>query len=365
MPKMTSRERLITALNCKEPDMVPIHEFLMSRTLFQEVLGYTPENYDAESVCRLAMEIGYDSTLIPFIGVTSWHPFKIKKGKEEGVYTDDWGTVHKKDASTWPADAPIGYPISNREDLKNYIWPDPLVESRLDDIKVARRMLDEKNMALIGIIRGPFSSAWMLAGMDKFLMNFYADPELNNELMSKCTDFYITGAQRMAEAGADAIFIADDYAYKTSSMMSPQQFTQYILPHLKRMVEAIRKTKALPILHSDGHIQNLLDPIINEVPIAALNPIERAAGMDIAEVKKKYGQKIAIIGNVNQQTTLITGTKEEVVEETKECIKIAAPGGGYVLASDHSVHDDIPNENIFAMYEAGRKFGSYPINITD
>jgi len=365
MPKMTGRERLITALSNKEPDMVPIHEFLMSRSLFKEVLGYTPQEYDAESVCRLAMEIGYDSTNIPFIGVTSWHPFEVTKGEEEGVYIDDWGTVYKRDESTWPADAPIGYPISCKEDLKGYVWPDPMEHGRLDDIKLARKLLDEKDMGLIGIIRGPFSSAWLLSGMNKFLMDFYADPELNEILLTKCTDFYITAAERMAEAGADAIYIADDYGFKTSPMIGPKMFSKYILPHLNRMVKAIRKTRALPILHSDGNINLLLDLIINNIPIAALNPLERAAGMDLANIKNNYGNKISIIGNVNQQTTLVTGSVEEVINETKECIKIGAIGGGYVLSSDHSVHDDIPNKNIFVMYETGRKYGKYPININD
>lgn len=85
--------------------------------------------------------------------------------------------------------------------------------------------------------------------------------------------------------------------------------------------------------------------------------------MDIGKIKKEYGKKLVLIGNVNNKQTLVSGTKEDVINETKECIKVAAPGGGYILGSDHSVHDDIPNENVFAMIETGRKFGTYPISI--
>jgi uroporphyrinogen decarboxylase len=66
---------------------------------------------------------------------------------------------------------------------------------------------------------------------------------------------------------------------------------------------------------------------------------------------------------VNNKTTLVSGSVAEVVAEVKDCIKVAAPGGGYILCSDHSLHDDIPNENVFALYGAGRKFGKYPIEI--
>ena len=362
MGKMTSRERFLTALNGKEPDMVPIHELLMSRTLFQEVLGYTPEGYDTESVCNLAIKIGYDSTLLSFGGMSALNEHPAVKEKE-GAYTDEWGTVYQKHEDVWPADAPVGYPISNWEDLRNYTWPDPWSESRLDGIKVGRKMLDEHQMALIGAVRGPLSASWLLTGFSEFMLAFYDDPEMVESILNRCTDFYIVGARRMAEAGVDAIYIADDYGFKNAPFMSPQTFDKFILPQLKRMVEAIRKTTALPILHSDGYIRPLLDSIMNNVPLAGLNPLERGAGMDIADVKKAFGHKLAIIGNVNQHTTMVSGKKEDVIEETKECIKTAAPGGGYVLATDHSIHDDIPNENIFALYETGRKYGQYPINI--
>jgi uroporphyrinogen decarboxylase len=110
------------------------------------------------------------------------------------------------------------------------------------------------------------------------------------------------------------------------------------------------------IMHSDGHINPFVDDCVN-AGIDGLHPIERNAGMDLAAVKKAHGDKICIFGNVDNKRTLIHGSPETIAEEVKECISIAAPGGGYCLGSDHSVHDDIPNRNVFALYEAGRKFG--------
>jgi uroporphyrinogen decarboxylase len=67
------------------------------------------------------------------------------------------------------------------------------------------------------------------------------------------------------------------------------------------------------------------------------------------------------VGNVNNKTTMVTGTPEEVAAEVKECIEIAAPGGGYIMSTDHSLHDDIPSENVHALIETTHKFGVYPI----
>jgi uroporphyrinogen-III decarboxylase len=86
-----------------------------------------------------------------------------------------------------------------------------------------------------------------------------------------------------------------------------------------------------------------------------MHPLERDAGVDIALVKKTYGGRICIFGNVNNKRTMVTGSVEDVEPEVKECVGIAAPGGGYCLSTDHGVHDDVPNKNVFALYEAGRK----------
>jgi len=115
-------------------------------------------------------------------------------------------------------------------------------------------------------------------------------------------------------------------------------------------------------MHSDGAIKTLVEDCV-DAGIEGMHPVERDAGMDLGHVKKTYGEKLCIFGNVNNKSTLINGTPEVVEAEVKECIRIAAPGGGYCLSSDHSVHDDIPNRNVFALYEAGRKYGKYPIEI--
>lgn len=117
------------------------------------------------------------------------------------------------------------------------------------------------------------------------------------------------------------------------------------------------------MMHSDGNIRPLLDSIVADTEINAYHPIERGTGMDLREVKQSFGHKICLIGNVDNKTTLVTGSVEDVRSEAIECIKAAAPGGGYILASDHSLKDDMPNENIFALYETGREYGKYPISV--
>ena len=356
--EMTSRERILCALNNKEPDTVPIFEFLYSRPLFQGVLGRVPEAYHAEDVMLCAHKIGYDMCFVPFGGQGGF----ITENVDNKIYKDEWQTTYKKHDNTWPVDAPIAFPITNRNDWLNYEMPDPNLENRLDGVKTCLKMASDFNMAVAGSIRGPFSSAMLLLGIEKLSLLLYDDPELVNEIMEKCTDFFIEGGKRMAMAGVDTILFADDYGFNSAPLMSLEHFKKFILPQVNRMISILKKLGIPVIMHSDGHIKPFLDALV-DAGINAYHPIERAAGMDLKEVKQKYGNKLCLMGNVNNKTTLVTGNVQDVVEEVKECIRIAAPGGGYILCSDHSVHDDIPNQNVFALYEAGRRYGRYPISI--
>jgi len=82
--------------------------------------------------------------------------------------------------------------------------------------------------------------------------------------------------------------------------------------------------------------------------------------MDIARLKRTYGDKICLLGNVDCAITLVYGSKEEVIEETKRCIRDVSPGGGHVLSSSNSIHSGINLENFLTMLETNKKYGKHP-----
>jgi len=123
-------------------------------------------------------------------------------------------------------------------------------------------------------------------------------------------------------------------------------------------VDAI-KAEGLPaILHSCGHMTAYLDDLVG-LGLDAIHPLQRTAGMDLAAVKSQYGERIGIIGNIDSSRTLPYGSEEDVAREVREALAIAMPGGGYVLASDHSLHDGIPIANILTMFRVAREEGIY------
>ncbi len=217
-------------------------------------------------------------------------------------------------------------------------------------------------MGVIGNVRGPFSASWMLFGMENFIYLMCDEPETVDEILAALTDFAIVGGLRMADEGVDAILFSDDYGSITQPLMSPAQFRRFLVPQIHRLCAAFKKAGIPVLMHSDGHVDPLIADCVN-AGIEGLHPMERGAGMDIAKIKKLYGDKLCLFGNIDNKELLTTGTPADVEQQVKECLRVAAPGGGYCLGSDHSIHDDIPNENVFAIYETGRRYGCYPIKL--
>lgn len=360
MPEMTPKQRVLCAFAGEQPDRVPMFDFLYSRKLYQEVLGHVPEFYNGEDAVRCAAKVGCDLSVVPLGGVGGLRQY----AESADVYQDEWGTTYQQDPEvSWPADAPIAHPLEQKSDWQRYRVPDPTEPGRLTQVKAALRVAEETQTAVFGCVRGPFTGAWLLLGIERFSVLLYDDPDWLDEILTAVTDFSIEGGRRMIEAGVDGITFADDYGSINGPFMSPALFQKHILPQLSRLVASFRRLGVPVMMHSDGNIRPLLDAIVAGTDINAYHPIERGAGMDLGEVKRSLGTRLCLIGNVDNKTTLVTGSVDDVRAEAIECIRTAAPGGRYILASDHSLKDDMPNENIFALHDTGRRYGVYPIAV--
>jgi uroporphyrinogen decarboxylase len=129
-----------------------------------------------------------------------------------------------------------------------------------------------------------------------------------------------------------------------------------VLPYLDDLAGYIDSLRVPVLLHSCGHITGYLDDIA-QTKIVSIHPLQRTAGMDLRAAKEKYGSRFCLIGNIDSSRTLPFGTPEDVAAEVREAIDTAAPNGGYILASDHSLHDGIPVENILEMFQTGYEYG--------
>ena len=115
------------------------------------------------------------------------------------------------------------------------------------------------------------------------------------------------------------------------------------------------------IKHMDGNVMPVLDILVDEVGIDGLHSLEPAAGIDIAEVKKKYGKRLVLLGNLDCGQLLTHGTQEQIDGQVRRILSQASPGGGHVFTSSNCIHHAVPYKNLHSMVQSLRSYGSYPI----
>jgi uroporphyrinogen decarboxylase len=359
---MTGYERFMIALLRKgEPDRVPLWELIINEPTLSAWGAKSLEEFvEMEDLDGITI---FEDMKLETLGTAEqkelvWRGRTILTGTRQ-VVRDEWGIIWG--ITDFGIPYPIDGPIKEPADLKTYTPPDPEAPHRLQSLREAIKKFKGRR-AIVFLTHDGFEFPhYLRGGMENLLLDYYDNPRLAHELAEMVIDYKIRLMRKAIREGADAVVSGDDYANQHGTVMSPQHFRQFVLPYLKRSIDAAHDEGVPFIKHTDGNIWAILDDLV-QAGIDALDPIEPAAGMDIGEVKAKYGDRIAVIGNVDCSFVLTRGTVEEVEEAVKETIAKASPGGGHILASSNSIHPAVKPENYKAMVEAARKFGRYPID---
>ncbi len=155
----------------------------------------------------------------------------------------------------------------------------------------------------------------------------------------------------------DGFALCSDYCLNTGPFLSPSMFSEFITPYLSKLIKGYRDMGFYAIKHTDGNIMPILDQLVQANP-HALHSIDPQAGVDIKEVKRLYGDKICLIGNVNCGL-LQTGTDEQVIESARYALRWGMPKYGYVFSTSNCVYTGMPLERYRLMLDVWRKHGIY------
>ncbi|MGQ9720120.1 MAG: uroporphyrinogen decarboxylase family protein [Candidatus Jordarchaeum sp.] len=343
---MKSKERVLTALDHGIPDRVPIYDMGIDSPIVLKLMN--AKTYSWELAIECHKKIGFDMiTAWPETFPREW--FTNDRGRRG--YIDEWGRrrVITEDGTKWYA----GGVIKSEEIFDSWNWPDPYIPERYIDVD--KTLKNAKELAVIGFVGGPFERAALGREHQFILMDFYKNPEFAGRHMRKVMEYWIEVGKIEIDMGVDAIIIADDYSYKSGPFFSPKIFQKYVLPLLKKEVNVFKKRGVRVIHHSDGYITPLI-PYLIKAGIDGLHSLEPAAGVDIGQVKKSFGDRLVLVGNIDCGSLLSFGKPQEVRRVVRETIVKAAPGGGYILSSSNSIHRGVNIENILAMIEEARRF---------
>lgn len=368
---MDKKERFLTTLEHREPDRVPIGELTVDTLILEKITGKTfsgkisvQTQLSADrraEVVRRDMEILCSRKYFDFISVDLSAPdgFEAKENPD-GTRTDEWGRMLKYDevGESWSSMGSLSI-FKTVEDVENFKFPDPYAPGRTFGIEYVKNKVKD-DLAVATFIRDPFCHAWEGLGPITFVRWMYEEPRVIDLMLENMTRFNIELIKRVAELGVDLILSGGDYAEEKGAFVPVTFFKKAVFPRLRKEVEAAHKYGIHFIKHSDGNVTPLLEDL-SEI-VDGMHSLDPSAGVDIGEVKRRYKDKLVLVGNVSVDNMAIK-SKDDIIEETKECIRKAAPGGGYILSSSNSWYAGCKLENCIAMVEAGWKYGRYPIQL--
>lgn len=374
---LTSRDRVLMAINHEQPDRVPVIVGTSNTTgiklrpyqRLKALLGYEGEDrfiYDwPELGTVLPDEPILERLHSDARGVLDRFPAHVyarnQSRPEHAPFIDDWGSGQMEiEPGVWyPGVHPMAE-ATTLEDIENYPWPDMDDPTRVAHVRAeARRLREQTDKAVIGTpwLLFPFERAHGMQGMDRFLLNMSTEPEFAQALLEKIGALCKTlMGHFLDEAGdnLDIIKIGDDLGTQTSLMISPRMYRRFLKPIHADLIQTIRqRTKAKVFFHTDGDVFDLVPDFI-EIGVDILNPVQTSAGKmaNLEELKSRYGDKLTFCGAVDTQRILPSGTPQEVHDEVRRVISILGPGGGYMLAPVHTIMHEVPPENILAMVDA-------------
>ena len=355
-------QRLRTALALKEPDCVPIFEMSIEPEIKELFMGRTLSGHADEM--EFYKEAGYDAYPVALTVISVHHKRRETERTEQVEVTHTKTKTYRAELEAYTerywAEMHKGV-ITTKEEFAEFDWPDPdnLDFSVLD--QVAPLLPD--GMKISVIIGKVFTGVWFMMGLETFMLACIDDPELIEMMYDKVVPLQMRAMEAaMAHPSVGMSFHADDLSGKNGPLVSPAHYRKYVFPCYKQMADMAKAADKPMVYHTDGKIDMVIEELL-ATGIDGWHPVEKQAH-DINEVKAKYGDRIALLGNIDLQYTLTKGTPEEVDAEVRERIRDLGPGGGYCVSSGNSIPEYVPIDNYAAMLEATYKYGNYPISLS-
>ncbi len=385
---MNSRERVLTALNHKEPDRLPI-DFAgtgvtgicyqayddLRRCLGLEPAGWRNEDLGAAAwagVVAPHQEV-YDRlhSDVQAVGMDSPDTWKldIQYGQEYDTYVDEWGTrLYKPKGGHYfdYRDFPIKEATAEAVKAWNH-WPDPNNQGRWEGFRQRCEEVHTNGRAVTAFSvfgGGIFEQPARVMPMEAYLMGLATDSAFADAILEKMYDIYSEATRRMLEEVGDILDVWvywDDMSTQRGAMISPKWYQKYLQPLHRKLFDLVKSmTDAKIFFHCCGSARIWI-PYLIDVGVDILNPVQTSAvGMDPKGLKKDFGNDIVFWGGAcNPQGALAFGTPQEVEKEVRANIEALAPGGGFIFANVHNIQNMVPGENILTMFDTAYQYGQY------
>ena len=382
---MTSRERLIRALNHEVPDRVPIDlggfQTGIHRKAYEALLQHLGMKEDIcilDPVQQLAKPS--DAILQRFHVDTRYIGAHSPDGLPQGIVKNvrggkTWYDNRDEFGVVWsmPEDQMLFMDISYHpladatiKDLAQYPFPNGNDRTRFSDLRSeALRTRKASQAALCTAIGGVvYETCWYMRGLEQWFMDMLENPSFCEALLDRILKYWLDFYDGfLGEIGdlVDVVMIGDDLAGQSGPLFSPEFYRRIVKPRQKALVQHIKsKTKAKVWYHTCGScVEYIPDLIDNGADI--LNPVQISAkNMDPQGLKQRFGTKIVFWGGgIDTQRILPFASPREVRNEVRGNLEIFKAGGGYVFNNVHNIQSGVPPQNVVALFDAAYQYGFY------
>lgn len=383
---ISSRERIITALQHEEPDRVPYDlggtlSTGITQKAYLELTSYLGKKVKEPVIGDWVQQlVQVEEALLEELAVDTRGIFpkqvqssSVKFWEEERTQflRDEFGMVSKMPPGGFYYDT-IKCPLEGDitiGTIDTYPWPNASDSSRFSGLRSKVDFFRKRKKLVVlgsGMFGGFFCFAARLRGFDNFYIDLLGNPDLACSLMDRLIELKMEFYRKFFDKVDDRIEViveADDLGAQKGLIISPQIYRKYVKPRQRKLYSFIKKeakSHVYLLLHSCGSVAELIPDFI-EVGVDILNPVQvSAARMDTTKLKSLYGEDITFWGGgCDTQRILPHGTVEEVKDEVKRRIDDLAPGGGFVFAPVHNIQPDVPPRNLMAMWATLQNYGTY------
>ncbi|NLI62972.1 MAG: hypothetical protein GX362_06230 [Methanosarcinaceae archaeon] len=361
--EMSHADRIKAAIDLKEPDRVPVFDSMNWSVNLAgnniNCIGKKEKDVSFPKWIHNA-DIFADSQIKAFEMFD--HDF-VHSRMSSHILAEPMGC--KEVEPYWGVPATTEPAIRKVEDWKNLKFPNMHTDGKIPIQLTALRLLDKElherrgeDVFITGFVRGPFTLAGIVLGVDRLMLAMIDKPDETKELIDFCADVTIECIKAQIDAGADHIYTPDPTA--SGDLISAKFFKEFAYPAAKKQSEAIcsYKDKYAHHYHICGNTQDRWDML--EKIGASYVSLDYV--IDIKKAKETIGQRQAIAGNLNPSDSLLFGTPDDVEKQGKEIIEAAAPGGGFIFWTGCDWAINCPLENVKRFFSLPKKYGTYPIN---
>jgi len=275
----------------------------------------------------------------------SYHQWNQMEEKERELHRQDMADLYIKTADRFEHSAIFLHPNPDTEE-ETFRLID-IIRQKTGD----RYFLMRHGDATYGIPSGE--------EMEDFCSRLADEPAKMKLEATADVDRSLAYAERLKRhGGLDGFALCSDYCFNKGPFLSPVMFSEFVTPYLARLIKGYRDMGFYTIKHTDGNIMPILDQLVQAGP-HALHSLDPQGGVDLAEVKKRFGSQVCLIGNVNCGL-MDNGTDEEVNGSARYALKSGMPGGGYIFSTSNCVYTGMKLARYEAILNIWRTEGNYP-----